>query len=73
MSPCLSRMFRKTSRAMDEGQSAGWALVLSAPAPGKSRVHACATRTHTSPGESADSSTLGAAVRPEPPSTGTGL
>lgn len=53
MSLCLSRMFRKTSRATDEGQSAGCALVLSALASGKSRVHACAARTHTSPGESA--------------------
>lgn len=33
-------------------------------------MHARAARTHTSPGESADSSTLGASVRPEPPSTG---
>lgn len=58
---------------MDESKFAGWALVLSAPAPGKSRVHACATRTYTSSGESADSSTLGAAVGPEPPSRGTSL
>lgn len=80
MSPYLSRMFGKTSRAMDEGQSAGCAWFCLLQLLGRAacmRVQHGFTpvresRPHVSTA-AADSSTLGAAVRLEPPSTGTGL